>query len=198
MGGAAARRAIRGQGATAPSLHRHLVTWIGARNENSGIALVSWMEVRPSESTYARPNEPRTPIITLHDLSPGSMLTIEVTAKRTRRPANQPCGRGGGCFRRGSADRFAFSGPASRRCLHRHRRLRNTAQILLTTPPSGAVAPSHRREGRMRCDVYHDRGRQVTLTFRGTSITWQSGLGPDFGIASVQLDGGAPQIRHVF
>src|SRR6185369_14149000 len=29
--------------------------------------------------------------------------------------------------------------------------------------------------------------------FRGTSITWQSGRGPDFGIATVQLDGAAPK-----
>jgi hypothetical protein len=35
-------------------------------------------------------------------------------------------------------------------------------------------------------------GDSLTLTFRGTSITWQSGRGPDFGIASVQLDGGVP------
>src|SRR6185503_11025908 len=35
-------------------------------------------------------------------------------------------------------------------------------------------------------------GAKVTLKFRGTSITWQSGRGPDFGIATVQLDGGAP------
>src|SRR6185503_15736578 len=34
-------------------------------------------------------------------------------------------------------------------------------------------------------------GAKLTLKFRGTSITWQSGRGPDFGIARVQLDGGA-------
>jgi hypothetical protein len=36
-------------------------------------------------------------------------------------------------------------------------------------------------------------GDTATLKFQGTSIAWQSGLGPDLGIASVQLDGGAPQ-----
>ena len=33
---------------------------------------------------------------------------------------------------------------------------------------------------------------KVTLAFRGTSITWQGGRGPEGGIASVQVDGGAP------
>jgi hypothetical protein len=36
-------------------------------------------------------------------------------------------------------------------------------------------------------------GDSLTFTFRGTSIAWQSGRGPDFGIASVQLDGAAPK-----
>jgi hypothetical protein len=35
-------------------------------------------------------------------------------------------------------------------------------------------------------------GAKISFTFRGTSITWQSGRGPDYGIASVQVDGGAP------
>src|SRR6185503_18431740 len=69
------------------------VTWIGARNEDAGIALVSVDGGPPKRvDLYARPQERRTPVITLHDLSPGQhTLTIQVTGeKNSAAPSTSP------------------------------------------------------------------------------------------------------------
>jgi hypothetical protein len=57
------------------------VTWIGARSEDGGFALVS-VDGGPARQVdlFVRPQEIRTPVVTLHDLSPGQhTLTIQVT-----------------------------------------------------------------------------------------------------------------------
>src|ERR1700741_766784 len=60
------------------------VRWIGRRNKDSGIALVR-VDGGPARQVdlFSRPNEVRTNVLTIYDLSPGQhTLTIEVTGQQ--------------------------------------------------------------------------------------------------------------------
>jgi hypothetical protein len=165
------------------------VRWIGARNEDSGIALVS-VDGGPGKRVdlFARPNEIRTPIITLDGLAPGRhTLTIQVTGEKSEDAhSSSPAVV--------VVDAFDVEAPI---VSHWQETDPNVAYSgTWTQDPSaawsgGGVAslpdPPH---GGARFTTA--AGAKITLTFRGTSITWQSGRGPDYGIASVQVDGFAP------
>ena len=145
------------------------VTWIGARNEDSGIALVS-VDGGPAKRVdlFARPNEIRTPIITLDGLSPGQhTLTIQVTGEKNADA------------RTSSAvvvvDAFDVEAPivshlqdnGPRRRLHRHlgaceqagTRPRTARPIDHSAFWSGGGVASAPDGPTWRCDVYDDRGR---------------------------------------
>jgi hypothetical protein len=162
------------------------VTWIGRRNRGAGIALVRVDGGAAKEvDLFARPNEIRTPVITISDLSPGRhTLTIEVTGRQnptadsnavvvdafdvqtpivSHLQETDPDVVYSGSWTQDDSASWSGGGVAS-----------------LPDPPVGGA----RFTG--------TAGAKATLKFRGTSITWQSGRGPDFGIARVQLDGGAP------
>jgi hypothetical protein len=203
-GGSAVRSEV--QGATVSfTFIGTWVTWIGARNENSGVAMVS-VDGGPAKRVdlYARPNEIRTPIITLHDLSPGQhVLTIQVTGEKNKNaPLTSPAVV--------VVDAFDVEAPIVSHFQDRHPAAVYTGTWALANkaayPPqdradpidhsafwSGGAVASAPEGPNGGATFTTTAGDTVTLTFRGTSITWQSGLGPDFGIASVQLDGGAPQ-----
>jgi len=164
------------------------VRWIGARNRASGIALVS-VDGGPGKRVdlFARPNEIRTPIITFNGLTPGRhTLTIQVTGEKNENADSgsavvvvdafdvdapivshlqetDPDVAYSGTWTQDPAAAWSGGGVAS-----------------LPDPPFGGAK------------FTTTAGAKVTLTFRGTSITWQGGRGPDYGIASVQVDGGAP------
>ncbi|MFL6571405.1 MAG: hypothetical protein ACJ8G4_06615, partial [Burkholderiales bacterium] len=181
------------------------VTWIGERNENSGIALVS-VDGGPAKRVdlYARPNEIRTPVITLHDLSPGQhVLTIQVTGEKNEHaPLTSPAVV--------VVDAFDVEAPIVSHWQDRHPAavytgtwaLANKAAYPPTDRPdpidhsafwSGGAVESAPEGPNGGASFTTTAGDTVTLTFRGTSIVWQSGRGPDFGIASVQLDDAPPK-----
>ena len=179
------------------------VTWIGARNEDSGIAEVS-VDGGPARRVdlFSRPREMHTPVITLHDLSPGQhTLTIRVTGERN--PAStstalpdvvvdafdveapivshlqdrDPGARYSGTWALSAQAPYPPADPTTDPIDHSGNWSGGGVQSLPETPHGGASFTT-------------TPGDSVELTFRGTSITWQGGHGPDGGIAAVQVDGG--------
>jgi len=187
------------------------VTWIGARNEDGGFADVS-VDGGPARRVdlFARPQEMRTPVVTLRDLSPGQhTLTIRVTGERnpastsTEPPVvvvdafdvepqivshfqeNDPAVQYSGTW---IPPDLTASGCG--------------ANDPTLTGPECDPSEDHSANwsgGGVRSDPEVPRGGarftttagdKLTLTFRGTSVTWQGGHGPDGGIANVQVDGG--------
>jgi hypothetical protein len=162
------------------------VRWIGARNRESGIALVSVDGGKAKRvDLFARPNEIRTPIITLDGLTPRKhTLTIQVTGEKNAEADGSEV----------VVDAFDVDAPIVSHLQEMDPDVAYTGTW--TQDPSGAWSgggvasepdPPH---GGARFAT--TAGAKVTLKFRGTSITWQGGRGPDYGIASVQVDGGAP------
>jgi hypothetical protein len=182
------------------------VTWIGARNGDGGIAEVS-VDGGPARRVdlFIRAQEMRTPVITLHDLSPGQhVLTIRVTGERnpdstsTAAPVVV-------------VDAFDVEAP-----ILSHLQDRDSGAVYSGTwaisnqttynPPtdptpatdpidhsanwSGGGVESAPEGPHGGASFTTTAGDKLTLTFRGTSITWQGGHGPDGGIAAVQVDGG--------
>ena len=164
------------------------VRWIGSRGRGMGIALVK-VDDGPAKEVdlFARPNdEISTPIITFYDLSDGEhTLTIEVTGRHNPDPSAHSSVVVVDAFDvypqivshyqdadpdlaySGSWDvdtRFGWSG---------------TGAGNAGDPPVGAR-------------FNETAGASVTLSFRGTSITWRGYRGPDAGIALVQVDAGKP------
>jgi hypothetical protein len=165
------------------------VRWIGARNREGGIALVSVDGGKAKRvDLFARPNETRTPIVTLDGLTPGRhTLTIQVTdEKNAEAPSNSP-----GVV---VVDAFDVDAPIVSHLQETDPDLAYSgtwSQDDSAAWSGGGVAslPDSPHGGARFTTA---AGAKFTLKFRGTSITWQSGRGPDYGIASVQVDGGAP------
>ncbi|MFL6573898.1 MAG: hypothetical protein ACJ8G4_19220 [Burkholderiales bacterium] len=165
------------------------VRWIGARNRQGGIALVSVDGGKAKRADlFARPNETRTPIITLDGLTAGRhTLTIQVTdEKNAEAPSDSP-----GVV---VVDAFDVDAPIVSHLQETDPDLAYTGtwdQDDSAAWSGGGVAslPDSPHGG---ARFTTSAGAKITLKFRGTSITWQSGRGPDYGIASVQVDGGAP------
>jgi len=192
------------------------VTWIGERNTDAGIAEVS-VDGGPARRVdlFARPQEARTPIVTLHDLSPGQhTLTIRVTGeKNDQAAATSPAVV--------VVDAFDVEAP-----IVSHMQENDPAVVYsgTWTPPNLSAVPDPCVPDPSACDPFEDHsanwsggalasapepprggarftttaGDKLTLTFRGTSIAWQSGRGPDFGIATVELDGAPTDIDTYF
>src|ERR1043166_7962243 len=165
------------------------VRWIGGRNDQGGIALVS-VDGGPAKrvDTFARPYEIHTPMITIDGLTAGPhTLTIKVTGEKNpeAHADNQAIV---------MVDAFDVDPPI--------------VSHLQETDPDVVYSGSwthddnaHWSGGGVRsapdpafggARFTTTTGSKVTLTFRGTSITWQSGRSFDHGIALVTLDGGAP------
>jgi len=164
------------------------VRWLGSRGRAMGIALVS-VDGGPAKEVdlFARPiDEAHSDIVTISGLSDGPhTLTITVTGRQnTEAQGNTVVVDGfdvqpsttvshwqdtdpNAHFSAGwtkSAEGFPWSGSG----VANPPELPVTAQETTTT------------------------GATVTLPFRGTAISWIGYVGPDGGIATVQIDGGAP------
>jgi hypothetical protein len=161
------------------------VTWIGSRSERGGIALVKVDGGAAKEvDLFARPNEIRTPVLTINGLSAGThTLTIEVTGRQNQGATSNVV----------VVDAFDVQAP-----IVSHLQETDPDAVFsagwVQDPSSawsgGGVAtlPDPPRGG---AKVTETAGAKVTLTFRGTSISWSGYRGPDAGIARVQVDGGA-------
>jgi len=178
------------------------VTWIGARSNDGGTAEIS-VDGGPVRQIdlVSRPQEKHTPVVTLHDLSPGQhTLTIRVTSSA---PAVVV------------VDAFDVEAPI---VSHKQENDPDVAYTGTWIPPdltnadpcagnpdpacvsdphedhsgdwSGGGVQSAPEPVRGGARFTTTAGDALTFTFRGTSVTWQSGRGPDFGIATVQVDGG--------
>lgn len=161
------------------------VTWIGTRNDSSGIALVkvdggSAVEV----DLFARPEVIHTPIITVNGLSPGShTLTIEVTGRRNAEAQSNVV----------QVDAFDVQAPVVSHVQETDPDVIFSAGWLqadsnFSWSGGGVFTVGEPVKGGAR--VTEAPGAKVTLTFRGTSINWSGYRGPDAGIALVQVDGG--------
>ena len=161
------------------------VRWIGNRNVRSGIALVKVDGGLGAEvDLFARSEEIRTPIITLSGLSPGShTLTIEVTGRRNPEALSNVV----------LVDAFDVEAQLVSHLQETDPDVIFTADwaqadstiawsgggvATLPDPPVGGARVSETPDAK------------VTVTFRGTAISWSGHRGPNAGIARVQVDGG--------
>src|SRR3954447_3065484 len=156
------------------------VTWIGNRNVSSGIALVKIDGGSGTEvDLFARPNEIRTPVITVNGLSAGQhTLTIEVTGRKRAEALSNIV----------VLDAFEVQAPVVSH-------LQETApyvhfsdgwlQVYSNFSWSGGAVPILPNPPVGGARVTDTAGAKVTLTFRGTSIDWSGYRGPDAGIARV-------------
>jgi hypothetical protein len=181
-GGAARQSTVAGATASF-TFNGTSVRWLGRRNKDSGIALVR-VDGGPAREVdlFSRPNEIRTSVLTIYDLSPGQhMLTIEVTGRRNPDAASNVV----------TVDAFEVEPPI--------------VSHLQETDPDVVLSAGWGHEdssswsgggvgllpdgpvGGMR--FAEAAGEKATLRFRGTSIAWSGYRGPDAGIARVELDG---------
>ena len=162
------------------------VTWIGGRNRSGGIALARVDAGAGKEvDLFARPNEIRTPVITIDGLSDGThTLTIEVTGRQNPAADSNVV----------VVDAFDVQAPIVSHLQESDPDVVYSAgwsQDASASWSGGGVAtlPDPPVGGARFTET---AGAKVTLPFRGTSIRWQGGRGPDFGIARVQVDAGTP------
>ena len=161
------------------------VTWIGTRNDSSGIALVKLDGIPVSEvDLFSRPEVIRTPIITLHGLNPGShTLAIEVTGRQHPDALSNVI----------QVDAFDVQAPVVSHIQETDPDVVFTAGWVqaesnfawsgggVFTFPDPPVGGARETE---------TPGATVTLSFHGTSVGWSGYRGPDAGIARVQVDDG--------
>jgi hypothetical protein len=164
------------------------VRWIGSRGRAMGIATMS-VDGGPSREVdlFARPtDEAHTSVATIYDLSPGThTLTITVTGRQNSQAqgnavvvdafdvqpsftvshwqdTNPDLQYSAGWIK--SANNAAWSGSG----------VSNLPELPVTAHETSTA------------------GESVTIPFRGTAISWIGYRGPDAGIATVQVDAGAP------
>jgi hypothetical protein len=173
------------------------VRWIGALNEDSGIAIV---RVDGGETDgvdrfevdlFTRPQEARAPVLTLYDLGAGQhTLTIEVTGRKNpAAEADSPAVVVVDAFEvnpqivshlQDLDPKVAYSGSWTHD-LGDARRL----------PWSGCcVRTSDEPEPMGGAMIAEAAGAKATLKFSGTSISWMAYRGPDAGIATVKVGEG--------
>lgn len=187
-GGTAMQSSTAGATATF-TFQGNSVRWLGSRGRGMGIATVSVDGGAPREvDLFARPSdEAHTPIVTLYDLGEGRhTLTITVTGRQNSQALGntivvdafdvQPSftvshwqDTNPGITYAGAWSKSLESGPWSGSGVS------NLPELPVTAQESSTP------------------GASVTVPFRGTGIAWISYRGPDAGVASVQLDGGAAQ-----
>lgn len=164
------------------------VTWFGARGREMAIALVSvdggpGTEVDLYENTD---DEVHSPTFTVNGLSDG---THTLTIQNTGRPG------AGATSTVMVVDAFDVQGPVVS-----HLQDTNLDDITYSagwTDASPAFEWSgggahNPPEPTRTAHVTAAAGETATLAFRGTSVSWVGYTGPDAGIATVQVDGGAP------
>ena len=164
------------------------VRWIGRRNKESGIALVR-VDGGPGREVdlFSRPNEIRTSVLTIYDLSPGEhTLTIEVTGRQNADALSNVV----------TVDAFEVEPPIVSHLQETDPDVVLSAgwvQDAASSWSGGGVATTPDPPvGGMR--FAETAGEKATLTFRGTSIAWSGYRGPDAGIARVELDGVATEV----
>ena len=186
-GGSAVQSTVAGAQATF-TFSGTSVTWIGNRNTYSGIALVKVDGGAGKEvDLFARPNEIRTPVITINGLSAGQhTLTIEVTGRQHPEALSNAV----------VLDAFDVQAPIVSHLQETDPDVTFSAGwaqadstfswsgggvFTIPDPPVGGAR------------VTETPGAKVTLAFRGTAIDWSGYRGPNAGIARVQIDGGTPK-----
>ena len=164
------------------------VRWIGARGRAMGIATLS-VDGGPAREVdlFARPeDEVHTQVVTISDLSDGPhTLTLTVT------------GRQNGSATGNVVVLDAFDVQPGYTVSHWQET--NPEMIFsagwtksaMNLPWSGAGA-SNPPDEPISAQESTTAGAILTLPFRGTGINWSGYRGPDGGIATVQIDGGAP------
>jgi trimeric autotransporter adhesin len=181
-GGAAVQSAVAGA-TVSFTFNGTSVRWIGRLHKDGGIALVR-VDGGPAREVdlFSRPNEIRTSVHTIYDLSPGPhTLTIEVTGRQNPQARSNVV----------TVDAFEVEPPIVSHLQETdpdvvlsagwvHDDTGNWSGGGVGELPDGFV-------GGMR--FAEIAGEKATLTFRGTSIAWSGYRGPDAGIARVELDG---------
>jgi len=154
-------------------------TWIGVRNDHSGIArvFVDGVFVSDVDMFERSSTEVHVPVFTARGLANGShTLAIEVTGLMNMDPRN---GQSSGAM----VVVDAFDVPTQ---VVSH--LQDTdPDMTYTAGWTGGDTSSYWSGG--YAHVSTTAGEQATLTFNGTSISWIGYRGPDAGIARVFLDG---------
>jgi hypothetical protein len=171
------------------------VRWIGRRSTSSGIALVSVDGGTPIEvDLYAKPFEIRTPIITLYDLGEGThTLTIEVTGRQHPLASSNAV----------VVDAFEVEPPILSHLQESDPDVTysagwDKAEDSFRWSGGGIGSSPDERIGGAR--FTETAGSNVTLKFRGTSVSWIGYRGPNTGIARVRVaraDAGAPSIVDI-
>ena len=165
------------------------IRWIGSRGRGMGIALVS-VDGGPAREVdlFARPtDEIHSSIFTVSDLSNGQhTLTIEVTGRKNNEAQGnvvvidaldvQPATTVSHLQDTDPDARFSAGWTKS--------------SVAFLWSGSGV---SNAPELPVTAQETETAGANVTLPFRGTGIAWVGYLGPDGGIAQVQVDAGPPQ-----
>jgi len=164
------------------------IRWLGSRGRAMGIALVS-VDGGPTTTVdlFARPaDEAHSPIITISDLSDGPhTLTIQVTGTaNTQAQGNAVV-----------VDAFDIQPNFT---VSHWQDTDPNAQFSAGWTKSDEQFPwsgsgvSNVPELPVTAQETTTAGATVSLPFRGTGIGWVGYTGPDGGIATVQIDGGAP------
>jgi trimeric autotransporter adhesin len=186
-GGAAMQSTVAGATASF-TFNGTSVRWIGRRNKESGIALVR-VDGGPAREVdlYSQPNEIRTSVLTIYDLSPGQhTVTIEVTGRQHADAVSNVV----------TVDAFEVEPQIVSHLQETDPDVTLTAGWVQdsssTWSGGGVVSLPEPPMGGMR--FAEAAGEKATLKFRGTSIAWSGYRGPDAGIARVELDGVATEI----
>ncbi len=164
------------------------IRWIGARGRGMGIASVS-IDGGPAKqvSLFARPtDEIHTPILTIDDLSNGKhTLTITVTGQQDSQASGNMI----------VVDAFDIQpGTTVSHWQDTNPELQYSAgwtKSSIALPFSG-TGVSNQPELPVSAHETATAGQTVTVPFRGTAIGWIGFRGPDAGIATAAVDGGAP------
>ena len=170
------------------------IRWIGSRGRHMGIATLSVDGGTPRKvDTFARPSdEAHTQVVTVSDLSDGKhtlVLTVTGTQNEQAEGTNivldafdiqpdttishwqdtDPTFTYSGTWTK-SSENFPWSGSG----------VSNLPELPVTAQESVTA------------------GSKVSIPFRGTQVNWVGYKGPDAGIATVQVDGGAPTQVDLF
>lgn len=160
------------------------VTWFGSRGHGFGIALLS-IDGGPAVQVdlYASPGqEIHSPAFTVNGLSDGPhTLTIEVTGQANHNATSNVV----------VVDAFDVQGLIISHVQQTNPEVSFTPEWVNADGPWSACCISNPPEQPQGAKMASTAGAKATLTFRGTAVSWVGYHGPDAGIASVQIDGGA-------
>ncbi|HEX3098240.1 MAG TPA: hypothetical protein VHQ02_11005 [Usitatibacter sp.] len=170
------------------------IRWIGSRGRGMGLATVSVDGGAPrTVDLFGRPSdEIQTEVVTIYDLADGKhTLTITVSG------SHNPQAEGNAVV----VDAFDVQpGTTISRWQDTDPNLKYSAGWTKSTPalPFSGTGVSNLPELPVSAHETETAGQNVTLPFRGTGIGWVGYRGPDAGIATVQIDGGAPTTVDLF